>query len=161
MKDLLLNYTRYNLWANKCLADAMELLSDEQVNREMLSSFPTILKTVYHLWGAEDIWKRRLTQTPTDTWASKSFNGSFPEALKGWQETSQWFIDYIAAADDAFLLSPVTYKNLAGNQYTNSVKEIVHHVMNHSTYHRGQLITMLRQAGVTQLPATDYIAFLR
>jgi len=161
MKDLLLNYTRYNLWANKCLADAMELLSDEQVNLEMASSFPTIRKTVYHLWGAEDIWKRRLTQTPTDTWASKNFEGTFSEALKNWQETSQWFIDYISEADDSFLLSPITYKNLAGNQYTNSVKEIVHHVMNHSTYHRGQLITMLRQAGVTQLPATDYIAFLR
>ena len=62
MKDLLLNYTRYNLWANKCLADTMEVLSDEQVNREMVSSFPTIRKTVFHLWGAEDIWKRRLMQ---------------------------------------------------------------------------------------------------
>ena len=161
MKSLLLSYTRYNIRANKLLSDVMAALTDEQINMEIVSSFTTIRKTVYHMWGAEDIWKRRLTHESTDTWAPKNFKGSFSEALKNWQDTSQWYIDFTQSAGDELLLSNLTYKNMAGDEYTNTVRDIVQHVMNHSTYHRGQLVTMLRQAGVTQLPSTDYIAFLR
>jgi len=161
MKDLLLNYTRYNLRANKLLCDVMAALTDEQIDMEIVSSFPSIRKTVYHMWGAEDIWKRRLSRESTDTWAPKHFKGAFTEALQSWQDTSQWYIDFIQAAGDELLLGNLTYKNMAGDEYTNSVRDIVQHVMNHSTYHRGQLVTMLRQAGVTEIPSTDYIAFLR
>ncbi|MFK5047672.1 DinB family protein, partial [Klebsiella pneumoniae] len=59
------------------------------------------------------------------------------------------------------LKASFTYKNLKGMLFSNEVWKTVHHVMNHSTYHRGQIVTMLRQLGVTQIPQSDYIAFIR
>lgn len=55
----------------------------------------------------------------------------------------------------------VSYKTLDGKEFKNTVEEVVTHCMNHGTYHRGQLITMLRQAGHTKVGSTDYIRFAR
>lgn len=161
MKTLLTDYTRYNLWANKHLSEVMLKLSDEQLDKEITSSFSSIRKTIYHIWGAEDIWKKRLSHEPFEKWAGSDNNFSLEEVIHQWNETSQWFIEFVETSSEDFLKTKLTYKNLAGTEYTNQVSDVIQHVLNHGTFHRGQLITMLRQVGITQLPATDYIAFFR
>src|ERR1700741_4907820 len=53
MKEILLNYTRYNAWANARIIDLLKNLSDEELDRELGGSFPSVRATAYNIWGAE------------------------------------------------------------------------------------------------------------
>ena len=69
--------------------------------------------------------------------------------------------DFISAKGEAFLTEQIDYKTMKGDAYSNTAEEILVHVINHGTFHRGQVITMLRELGFTQFPSTDLITFLR
>jgi uncharacterized damage-inducible protein DinB len=161
MKKLLSKYCRYNLWANKKVCEFLLTLTDEQLNREVLSSFPSLQKTVLHSWDAQFIWIERLNGRSLTGFPSKSFSGTFEDATKGLLESSQQLIDFVETSNESFLKTPLTYKNIAGEEFKNSVCDIIQHIVNHGTFHRGQKITMLRHLGFTKLFSTDYIAFCR
>ncbi len=161
MKEHLLNYTNYNLRSNKRICDFLQTLSDEQLNKEIASSFPSVKKTMFHIWDAQVIWLHRLLGTSLTSFPSKNFNGTFEEAVKGLLESSQQLIDSVENSGEDVLQTSLTYKNIAGEEYKSKVCDIIQHVVNHGTYHRGQIITMLRQLGFAKLFSTDYIAFSR
>ena len=56
MKELLQQYAAYNIWATKLLTDRINKLSDEEINRQIISSFPSLYKTLQHMWLAEEVW---------------------------------------------------------------------------------------------------------
>ena len=160
--QILQSYLAFNYWANKLILDLIEKeLNDTELDREIVSSFPSLRKTVYHLWDAEYIWLKRLTGQSLNDWPSKNFNGTFSEAKEKILLNDQSFIDYVENLNDEKILESFTYKNLEGKIFSNPKWESVHHCMNHSTYHRGQIVTMLRQLGVTNIPSTDFISFCR
>ena len=162
MKDLLLQYSSYNLWANKKACDFLKSnLSEEQLNKEIISSFPAVQKTLIHVWDAQFIWLKRLYGTSLTTFPGKNFSGTFDDVINGMLETSQELIDFVKTSSDLFLTTSLPYKNIAGDEFKSTVSDIIHHVVNHGTFHRGQLVTMLRQLGFTKLFVTDYIAFTR
>ncbi|MCB9047291.1 MAG: DUF664 domain-containing protein [Chitinophagales bacterium] len=160
MKELLLRYARYNVWANAQFADVLLKLTDEQLDMEITSSFPTIRKTVYHMWSAEDIWMQRLYLAEQPVWAEGVFQGSFDDVISNWRTVSADLLAFVEKqfSDDSFA-HVMQYYNLK----KQSVKVPVHvglmQVFNHATYHRGQLVTMLRQAGIKKIPSTDYYLF--
>ncbi|MBS1584088.1 MAG: DinB family protein [Bacteroidetes bacterium] len=162
MKELLLQMARYNLWANKRLIDVMLKLDEEELDKEIVSSFSSIRSTVYHTWGAEFIWLQRLELTEQPVWIAKTFKGTFDEACGEWQRVSQAFIDFIERQyDDKALEHVFQYYNTEKKSFKSPVHEVLQHVFNHSTYHRGQLVTLLRQLGADKLPQLDLIAFVR
>lgn len=65
----------------------------------------------------------------------------------------------LLSLDDAALAAPLAYRNLSGKPFTRRLGDLVRHVVNHSTYHRGQLTTLLRQVGA-EPPRTDFVTFL-
>ncbi|MDZ4756897.1 MAG: DinB family protein [Bacteroidota bacterium] len=156
LKEHIKNMCLYNQWANEKLFGAIPLeLADVEIN----SSFSSIRKTVYHLWDAETVWLERLMDKPLTPWpATANYTGTFAESFTYIKEQENTYIQFIEQAD---LSNRITYKNLKGIEFSSSFFEILSHVVNHSTFHRGQLVTMLRQAGVTQIPATDLIAYYR
>lgn len=89
------------------------------------------------------------------------FSGSFQELYGEIIENDKAWIDFIETSGDAFLQTQFRYKSLDGTEYHNMVAEAVLHCMNHSTFHRGQLITLFRQLGFKKLFSTDLIAFSR
>ncbi len=152
----------YNIWANAQFIRILRSLEDEKLDMEIVSSFPGIRKTVLHIWGAEDIWMQRLMQVPKVEWKALSFNDTIGALCDNWEETSGAYPDYINSKSDPedFGASiPVT--NIKGEKYNDQIAAILQHVFNHSSYHRGQLVTMLRQAGITTIPSTDLIAYVR
>jgi uncharacterized damage-inducible protein DinB len=161
MKELLLNYARYNLWANKRICDFLLEAEEEKLNREIVSSFASIKKTCAHVLGAETIWVMRLHGTSPSSSPVKSEEMTMAEIAQMWMNKSKEIITFIENQTEKELAEMLTYKNIAGEGFTNSIRDIMQHVMNHGTYHRGQIITMLRQAGYTNLFSTDYIAFCR
>ncbi|MCW3122594.1 MAG: DinB family protein [Flavipsychrobacter sp.] len=161
MKELLLQYAEYNVWANKKIIDALLALGEPGVDQVMASSFPTIRKTVHHTMAAEHTWLQRLQLVEHPVWVGNDFTGSFEDACSFWGNASKDMLAFVAACHTDAISASSHYKDRSGNAYETPVNEILHHVFNHSTYHRGQLVTMMRTCGVTEIPGTDFIGFVR
>jgi len=158
MRTLLLQYTSYNTWANTRLGDVLKDLDPVLLDKEVMSSFPSLRKTVHHIWDAELIWLSRLKEQVIAWPPSAQYANP---AIADFVNASVSFEAFIRLQDDAFLAGSTVYKNIKGDEFTNPNAGIVMHVMNHSTFHRGQLVTMLRSLGQVTIPSTDLIAFLR
>ncbi|MBN8684173.1 MAG: DinB family protein [Chitinophagales bacterium] len=158
---LLKEYTRYNLWANTRLVNWLAQATEAQLEQPLESSFPSIRATVQHLWGAEAIWLERLRGNSPTTFVSLQFQGSSQEVLQHWIKASADFTSFVVVQEDAFFQQTFEYKNLAGEAFRSAAQEMIQHCMNHSTYHRGQLITLGRQVGLGKAPQSDYIAYVR
>jgi len=156
----LIKLCKYNFWANDRICTWIKK-ADLKVDEELKSSFPSIRKTLYHLWDAQFIWLARLNGESPNTWPSHSFKGNLDEAIGGLQQNTLALATYIELLDENEYQREVEFKSIDGTSYFNSVEEIIMHVINHSTYHRGQLITLLRTVGFTAVDSTDFIRYLR
>jgi uncharacterized damage-inducible protein DinB len=151
-------YAHYNLWANTQMKNWLEEATTEQMNLEIESSFTSLRKTAMHIWNAEYLWLAVLKNESYEDMPANTFDGDERALLQGWLATSEAFYTYIAS------LSP---EQLRGTRSSGAdrpplyVSDIIQHCMNHSTYHRGQLITMGRQAGLVSPPRTDFIYYVR
>lgn len=161
MKQLLTDYTKYNYWANKKICDLLLTLEDSILEKDMPSSFRTIKETVFHIWGAEWIWYLRVHDSSKIEWPIKNFTGSFKEGVNLFHRASEDMIKLVNDTNEDDFEREVLYHNVAGIGFTTKLFEIIMHCMNHSTFHRGQIITMLRNAGVTNLFSTDLITYYR
>ncbi len=161
MRALLTEQAAYNSWANNLVINTMKSVEPHLIEKMVNSSFQSLRDTVIHCWSAEDIWLQRLNNVEDTIWAQSIFKGSFDDACNNWLLSSTGLEKFLENSNDALLTTECRYKDLKGNQYTTPVYQVLHHVFNHATYHRGQLITLLRQVGVTTLPRTDFIVFVR
>ncbi len=161
MKKLLEQYAAYNFWANQRMADIINDLTDEQLKKEIVSSFPSIYETGLHLWSTENIWWQRLKMMEPQVWQSTVFTGSVLELTSNLISQSKQWKEWVDVATEAALQHEFIYKNSKKDQFKQPAAEMLHHLFNHQTYHRGQLVTMFRQVGISQIPNTDLIAFLR
>jgi uncharacterized damage-inducible protein DinB len=158
MKSLLQQYTAYNVWANTKFALLLKEMDSAVLDQEVISSFPSLRKTVNHIWDAELIWLSRMKNQVIAWPPTAQFKDpGIADFLNG----SKAFDEFVRLEDDDFLKGSTTYKNSKGEEFTNPNSGIILHCMNHSTFHRGQLVTMLRTLGHTRIPSTDLIAFLR
>jgi len=160
MKELLQQYAAYNIWATKQLVDRMSKLNEEDTGKEIVSSFPSIYKTMQHMWLAEEVWWQRLKLTENIVLESDNFTGSFNELTNALAKQSQQFKDWIDNATESQLTHVFAYIRNK-EQLKMPVYQMLHHVFNHATYHRGQLVTMLNQLGADKIPSTDFSAFCR
>ncbi len=161
MDSLLVNYTAYNYWANKRLIEKLRLLPEELLYKELKSSFRSITATVLHINDAETVWLKRLEGISLNKWPSADFKGTSMEALQRLETSSLLIKEFVSELDDRQLHEDCSFTSLDGKPYSMKIYDIIQHAMNHSTFHRGQIITMLRNLDITELPSTDYIAYLR
>lgn len=158
MKELLQQYAAYNIWANKLITDRIGKLSDEEINREIVSSFPSLYKTLQHTWLAEEIWWKRLKLMENIVLESQAFTGSFDEMVDSLARQSQLYKEWIDSATEPQLVHVFAYIRNK-EQHKMPVYQMLHHVFNHTTYHRGQLVTLLNQLGADKIPDTDFFTF--
>ena len=154
-------YTSYNVWANKQLGSIALALDDNQFDAEVNSSFKSIRKTFLHIWDAEYIWLSRIQEVQLKEVPSKFFDGSKDGLIKQMLDTSAAFDEMGACQDILSLEKVIEYKMMNGDYGRSKIFEAILHCMNHSTYHRGQLVTLFRQSGVTVIPSTDLVKFTR
>jgi uncharacterized damage-inducible protein DinB len=161
MKEILQQFASYSTWANQRIFDVTVQLSEEQLNKEMISSFPSVYKTVLHMLDAESIWWQRMKleeriQRPSDT-----FTAPFAELEKKVLQQSKLWEDWLKNASELQLQHVFAYQNSKREQFKQPVKEVLLHMFNHGTYHRGQLVSMFRQLGLEKIPPTDFIVYTR
>ena len=150
---------QFNLWANKRISEMLIQLHEEKFSKEICSSFKSVKLTTLHIWDAETIWKLRLEGKTIENWPGKNFNGDKNDVITGLISSSQELLNFYLTNSEIDTI--INYHNIKGENFFTSVKDIVTHVVNHSTFHRGQIITMLRQLGETKLSGTDYITYVR
>ena len=150
----------YNRWANIRMLDAADPLTDAELKREILSSFPSVLATLVHTMGAEWVWLERWKGTSPTALAGADGLDSVAAARARWDELWADQQKFLAGLVPGDAERAVSYRLFSGDPDTRPLGELMRHVVNHSTYHRGQLVTMLRQLGRTP-PSTDYVRWLR
>lgn len=151
----------YNVWANEQLLKVLEPLDESLFHVELKSSFASLAKTLLHMRDAEMVWLKRLQGTSLSQWPSELFTGGKTELLKAFIAVSHDFQRHVHALTDEDLQAVVAYKSVAGAPFENVVEDLLYHVINHATYHRGQVTTLLRELGVTKPANTDLITYLR
>ncbi len=150
----------YNFWANHRLLDACTALSDEQLTRDLRSSFPSVRDTLVHILGAEWVWLERVQgRSPRALPPGWDFP-RLADVRARWVEVKRSLLETVAKVTPADLNREVAYRNLRGNPFAYPLHEVLRHLVNHGTYHRGQVTTMLRQLGVAPV-ATDLIVYFR
>jgi uncharacterized damage-inducible protein DinB len=158
----------YNKWANDQMLASLGSLTPEQLSRDLACSFPTILGTVAHIAAAEWIWLSRWkgrSPSAMPEWALRQAQGgAAAEALgpivKKFAELEAERTAYLATLSDADVEQSVGFTLLSGAADTQPLRAQFQHVVNHGTYHRGQVAAMIRQVGAAPT-STDIIKWLR
>jgi uncharacterized damage-inducible protein DinB len=162
MKQNILNYARYNLWANKGLVELFQQQPDALPDQPVISSFPSIRETLLHLWSVEVVWMDRLKGISPANFPAQTFTGSNAALYNNLLASSRALIELVESSADEFFTTPIEFIFLASPATQHQIpQDIFHHLFNHQTMHRGQLITMGRQLGITAFPRTDYIVWVR
>jgi uncharacterized damage-inducible protein DinB len=159
-KAYFLQLAEYNIWANTIVIGWVEKITEEQWNREMVGSMKSIGATCVHIAGAEKVWNERLAGEVAP-FLSTTFNGTREELITIWKKASADLLNYIKNCATENLQNSFDYKNIKGESFTSKIYEVLAHVCNHSTYHRGQVVNYLRQVGFTDVSSTDLIQFFR
>lgn len=161
LPELLKDYARYNTWANEQLLNWLFSKPLELLEREIASSFPSLRLTLLHIWDAEIIWLQRLMGLTATTFPSAQFQGSAQDLKSGLLANSQDFFEFTQQCPEPFFQQSITYQNSKGATFNTPNTEVILHCLQHSTYHRGQLVTMARGLGLTDPPSTDFITYVR
>lgn len=158
--ELLRTLFEYNAWADRRLLDACSSLTNEQFTRNLGSSFSSVRDTVVHLYGAEWVWNERFQGRSPSALVS---GAGFPDLVSirpTLEEMDQYFIDYVSKLTQADLDRVIRYKTFTGAEFSNPLWQSLHQLTNHGSYHRGQIVTMLRQLGAKAV-STDLIGYYR
>ena len=150
----------YNSWANRRVIESCAQLNADQFTRDLVSSFHSVRDTLAHILGAEWLWLER--------WHGRSHSSlPFAEEFSDvdtirarWEEVERDLTDFVASLTDEDLARVYEYKTTAGVPQASPAWQMLQHLVNHGTYHRGQIATMLRQLG-NKSQSTDLIAFYR
>lgn len=149
----------YSGWASRKLLDAALALSEEEQRREFGVSHKSLIGTLEHIFFADRIWFARMVDP-------RVVQGAFAEFSPGdtlvteWPRIQQRWEVWASALTHQDIARTIEYKDIKGNPYRTPVWQIVLHVVNHATLHRGQAMSLLRQLGVAA-PPTDLIFYYR
>ena len=148
----------YNRWANARLVSAAASLSPEQLNRDFAVSYRSIFGTLQHILWAEWRWLGR--------WLARAPAGHDPLECRDlvalrtlWSEIEREQLEFLQRLSTTDLDRSISYDNPPGTRWTYQLRHMLQHLVNHSTYHRGQVAAMLRQLDITP-PATDFLVYL-
>lgn len=159
-KQEILTLFDYDAWATDRVLETVAALTEEQYTKDLGSSFGGVRGTLVHTYGAQWIWLQRWKGTsPAQIIKAEeipTFAG-LKERWSAWRNDLHAFLDPLTEEQ---LQSKLTYKDIRGNQYSQPLYHQMQHLVNHSTYHRGQITTMLRQLGAKPV-STDLINYYR
>lgn len=159
VEDFRLLYA-YNSWANHRMLDSCAGLSPEQFTRDLSSSFRSVRDTLAHIYGAEWLWLERWHGRIPNALPSPADFPDFDSVRSRWAQLETNLDSFISALTSSELERIIKYKNTQGVPFEGPLWPMLQHVVNHSTYHRGQIATLLRQLGAKPV-STDLIAFHR
>jgi uncharacterized damage-inducible protein DinB len=151
----------YHYWARDRVLEAVEGLAPDQFDKDLGSSFKSIRETLVHVYAAEWAWHSRWKGTsPTALLTSEPFP-DVTSIRRAWSQLETEVRRFVEDLGDAGIAKVFQYKLLNGSAGSSPFWQMLQHVVNHASYHRGQITTMLRQLGAQPAKSMDMIAFYR
>ena len=162
--DTLRLHLEYTTWASKRLLDAAARLSPDELARDFQTSDKTVAGTLAHIFAADRIWLSRINgSSPTGSAPGAFLNDEDRDLGRlqiAWPALLDQWKTWAAPLTDEQALDRVSYRDVKGNPHQTPIWEIVLHVVNHGTHHRGAVSGFLRAMGHTP-PVLDLIAYYR
>lgn len=148
MKKQITTLFEYETWANGKILDALAQLKEpDEKSLDIMS----------HILLVQMVWYSRIIGiADPPVWAKKSLQ----QCNELYTVNNKVLTPFFAQLTDELLKKEIAYKNTKGNKYENAASQILTHLFNHSTYHRGQIVERLK-GKIPQMPVTDFIAFVR
>jgi uncharacterized damage-inducible protein DinB len=156
-EDIELLY-RYGRWANATILKTVAGLTPEQFNQKLGGSFPSVRETLVHIMGAEWIWLQRWKGASPKALLSAAEFPDLDSIKARWRGIEQEQMEFVGQTTDSSLKSPLKYVNLKGQTFEYPLGRVMQHLVNHGSYHRGQVTNFLRQLGA-QPASTDLLVY--
>jgi len=151
----------YHYWARDRMFEALEPLTPEQTDRDMGNSFKSIRDTVTHLYAAEWAWYSRWQGTSPTTLLTTDTFADLAAVRAAWVEHERKVRAFVDALDEAGVERVFEFRLFSGQAGAAPFWQMLQHLVNHASYHRGQVTTMLRQIGAQPPKSLDMITFYR
>lgn len=154
--------TRYNNWANQLIFDAVAALPEGEATKPRATLFKNMVHTLNHNYVIDLIWQAHL-EGRDHGFTARNTPGHPPlEELRAKQQAiDDWYIAWADAQSEATLAQPVHFTLIGGNRGVMTRGEILLHIVNHTTYHRGFVADLFYQVPDARPPTTDLPVYLR
>ncbi|HXO19070.1 MAG TPA: DinB family protein [Thermoanaerobaculia bacterium] len=149
----------YTLWADRLFLNALIEVRPEDLVRDTGSSFPSILATMAHILGSQRVWLSRFAGAALERVPGAADFPDRESLAAAWADTSAELEFFLASLTDEQLRAEISWTTTRGEAHRRPLWQPVLHLVNHSSYHRGQVVTQLRQMGYPA-PTSDLIYFL-
>jgi uncharacterized damage-inducible protein DinB len=156
LSSLVKKYASYNLWANGQLLGYLKSKPQSDLDAEVPSSFSSLRKTIVHIHTSEVFWLSVIQEKPFE---APDENMTISQLMDAMINTSAAIVNYVGSLSEEQIQEEVFFTS-PWAEATRGRFDFIHHAMNHSTYHRGQLITIGRSLGYLDAPMTDYNFYL-
>jgi len=151
----------YHYWARDRALDATAALDVTQYNKDLGSSFKSIRDTLTHTYAAEWAWYQRWHGTSPSGLITPDQFADLGALRAAWADHERKMRAFVDGLTDADIDRVFEFTMLNGTQGASPLGQMVQHVVNHASYHRGQVTTMLRQLGASPAKSMDMIAYYR
>lgn len=156
MHDNFASLFAYNHWANDRVVQAVGRLSAEQYASEPVPGWSSVRATLVHVADATVIWSRRLRGEPVAQRATEADYPTLDDAARLLAHGHAAFEQLLPALSTERLNAVLTYRNFQDQEVSVPIWAVLRHVVNHATYHRGQVAAKLARLGVEPIP-TDLV----
>lgn len=157
----LLTLIDYHYWARDRMLEALEPLSAEQYARDLGSSFRSVRDTVVHIYAAEWIWYERWRGSSPKALVTPEQFPDLDSVRRAWTELENSVRTLVGGLDGDGVNRVIDYRLLSGLASSSPFWQMLQHVVNHASYHRGQVTTLLRQLGAAPAKSCDMVTFYR
>jgi uncharacterized damage-inducible protein DinB len=158
--ELLRSHIGYSAWASRLLVEAAgELLTQDELTRDFGTADKSVLGTLVHVFGADRLWLARLKGEPAKQFLTDAdyrftvLQNDWPALHRRWTEWADGLTDEAAQAE-------LSYTDMRGKPWREPLGQLVLHVVNHGTHHRGQVAGFLRTMGHVP-PKLDLTVYYR
>lgn len=156
--EVLRTHLRYSSWASKRLVAAASGLTADELTRDFKSADKSVLGTLVHIHAADRVWLGRIEGNPPARFMDPDVDLKLAVVQRDWPLLLDRWEAWAAALRDPS--EAIRYKDLRGNAHSTPLWQVVLHVVNHATHHRGQVAAMLRAMDHAP-PPLDLILYFR
>lgn len=165
--------SRYNQWMNVKIYAASVQMGEPALREDRGAFFGSVFSTLNHIMVADIVWLKRIAghprafrslqamkATPAPDSLRQTLHDDMPALQAARRSMDAIIIGFAEELTDADCASSLGYATMAGQPFENELGLLVGHFFNHQTHHRGQITTLLNQAGI-DVGVTDLVAMAR
>ena len=150
----------FGRWANDKICEAVSQLGGAEFGHEVGGSFGSVKGTLLHMYGADWVWMERFQgRSPRAMPEDGRPAETLADVRRKWDPIQEQLRAYAQSMTPSSLSGKLSYTSFAGEPFTRVLSDALVHLVNHGTYHRGQVVTLLRQLGKSA-PSTDFLRYL-